>query len=221
MPQKRSIEIAIIKLPGASNLSDFTILSKEENVKLSFIQAGDKIGVPDLLILPGTKNSIQDFLYLKREGYADTIRSLAKRQTMIMGISGGFQMLGAKVIDIRGNEQMPSKCDGLSFFNIVTRLMPSKVTSKVEFLPLKNTSTKNDDCESYVLSGYEMHLGRTKYLKGSQPLFKIIKRDSKEVEIFDGAVNKEGNIFGTYIHGIFDNTAFRKNLLYRLEMRLT
>ncbi len=197
------INIEVLYLPHISNFTDFDPFLKEEDVNLRYVKMGEKIGNPDLLIIPGTKNTIQDLVFLKRAGYTDKIRSLAKNGLSVMGICGGFQMLGTKIIDIKGSESSLSKCDGLSFFNIVTRLMPSKVTSQIEFEGYGLSS----------LSGYEIHLGRTKYLNGSKSLFKITKRGQRKVEIPDGAINEKGNILGTYIHGIFDNDNFRSVFL--------
>lgn len=214
---KKKVNIEVLYLPHISNFTDFDPFIEEEDVHLRYVRMGERIGSPDLLIIPGTKSTIQDMVFLKRAGYTDKIRSLAKNNTMVMGICGGFQMMGTKIIDIKGSESSFSKCDGLSFFNIVTRLMPSKVTSQVEFEPMQNAPLNFKDNGSSRLTGYEIHIGRTKYLTGSQPLFKITKRDDTGVEIEDGAVNTAGNILGTYIHGIFDNDNFRNLFLNTLR----
>lgn len=206
------INIEVLYLPHISNFTDFDPLQKEDDVALRYVRMGEEIAEPDILIIPGTKNTISDLVYLKKAGYADKIRGLAKKGTFIIGICGGFQMLGRKIIDTKGSESYIAKTDGLSLFNIVTRIMPSKVTSHVEFSALRNPRFQIKG-PSWPLTGYEIHLGRTKYLKGSQPLFKITKRGKSAVDIPDGAINKEGDVIGTYIHGIFENDAIRNALL--------
>jgi len=93
--------------------------------------------------------------------------------------------------------------------------MPSMVDSKVEAVLLKNVRIKSERSQS--ISGFETHLGRTKYLGSSRPIFTITKRDGNDVEIPDGAINEEGNVIGTYIHGIFNNDHFRKQILHILR----
>lgn len=210
---KRDISIEVLYLPHISNFTDFDPFLKEEDVGLRYVKMGEDIGRPDLLIIPGTKNSIRDLLCLRKMGYVNKIRSLAREKRFIMGICGGFQMLGTKIIDIKGSESHLSRCEGLSYLNIVTRLMPSKITTQAEFAPLEDSLFAFDRRKRDTLYGYEIHLGRTKYLKGAKPIFKITRRNSQEVEIPDGAINEEGNVFGTYIHGIFDNDAVRNTFL--------
>ncbi len=207
------VSAEVLLLPGASNLSDFDPLLRDEDIDLRFIESNDEMGSPDLFILPGTKNSILDMQYITRNGCANKIRHLSKAGSVILGICGGFQMLGAKIIDIKGSESRLSKCEGIGFLNIVTRLMPSRVDSTVKFEPINNKIAKSIDIPLKGFSGFETHTGRTKYLNGSRPLFRITSRDEKEVEIYDGAVNEERNVFGTYIHRIFDNDVFRKGFI--------
>jgi adenosylcobyric acid synthase len=213
------IDVEVICTPGMSGTQDFAPLHREEGINLRYVKKGERIGEPHLLIIPGTRNTIRDLVYLKRNGYADKIRRLSKDNTVILGISGGFQMLGTKIIDIKGSESYFSKCDGLSFFNIVTRIMPNKQDFKVKFVTINGRAFGIEDETGVPFSGYETHAGRTKYLKGSSPLFNIIKRGRTAVEIPDGAVNQECNIFGTYIHGVFRNENFRERFLKMVQRR--
>ncbi|NQT06680.1 MAG: hypothetical protein HQ575_03970 [Candidatus Omnitrophica bacterium] len=208
MQRRQKINIEILKLPNASRLDEFDALANDKDITLRFINAREEIGSPELFIIPGTSKTIQDYIYLKRTGYSDKIRELAKKKVAIMGISGGFQMLGAKIIDIKGSEMLHSRCEGFSFLSMVTRLMPSKVEDDVEAMLLKN------NCKVH---GYESHIGRTKYLNGLEPMFTITKRGGIDVEIPDGAVNEDGKIFGTYIHGLFINTKFKDTFLSKLQ----
>ena len=211
----KKVNIEILSFPKVSTLTDFEPLEKERDAEVRYVKVNERIKHPDLLIIPGSKDTIRDLVSIKRSGQADTIRSLARKGIMIMGLCGGFQMLGTKLIDIKGSEYFLSKTEGLGFFNIVTRFMPSMVDCKTEAVPLQSFFLKG----KLKLKGFETHTGRTKYLKGSKPAFKITKRDDTEVEIDDGAINEKGNIFGTYLHGIFDNDDFRQKLLAYLRKR--
>ena len=211
----KKVKIEVLSFPKISTLTDFDPLRKDPGADFRYVNDNQKIQDPDLLIIPGSKDTIRDLVYIKRSGHADAIRKLAKKGTMIMGLCGGFQMLGTKLIDVKGSENFLSKCDGLGFFNIVTRFMPSMVDCKTEAVPLKGFFLSS----KLELKGFETHTGRTKYLEGSKPAFKITKRDETEVEIDDGAINEKGNIFGTYLHGIFDNDYFRKKLITYLQNR--
>jgi len=215
MPKRNSVEIAVVKPPMASNLKDFSALQSEEGAVLRYAEKPGLLGNPRLLIIPGSRNVIQDLIFLKRSGMADRIREL-KKGTVIMGICGGFEMLGSKIIDVKGSEYRLSKCDGLNFLNIVTRLMPSYIASDVEVMPLGNFASTIGSGRGYI-NGFETHAGRTKYLHGSEALFMIKKRGGEYVEIPDGAINKEASVLGTYVHGIFDNENFRKGFLHYLS----
>jgi adenosylcobyric acid synthase len=211
--RNRKISVEVLLLPHASNLADFDPLRGEPGLNMRFVKMGERIGDPDLFILPGTKNTLLDFQSIKKAGYANEIRRLLKKKRAILGIAGGFQMLGTKIIDIKGSEYGLPQSEGLGFFYIVTRIMPSKISCRVQFEPLAErlAARGRKGCDSY--SGFEAHLGRTRYLNGAHALFKITKRDGVEVEISDGAVNEDGNVFGTYIHEIFKNDRFRKTFM--------
>lgn len=213
------LNIEILRLPRATNLEDFDPLFEENDVITRFINMGDTVGDPDLFIIPGTKNTILDYQHIKKAGYLTQIKRLVKKNRVLLGIAGGFQMLGTKIIDIKGSENMLSKSEGMGFFQIVTRIMPSMVDSEVCFEPLPDKLRQQYEENTEKLSGFEIHLGRTKYLNGSQPMFRITERDGIEVEIFDGSVNESGNVLGTYIHRIFHNAQFRNRFIQSLRER--
>lgn len=216
---RNKINIEVVRLPHMSNFTDFDSLSREKDVALKYIKTSKQISNPDLLIIPGTKNTISDFCYLKREGYINKIKNCVRHGAMLIGICGGFQMLGLKIIDIKGNESGLSQCEGLGLLNFITRLMPSKVVSQVEAIAQPALSFAGSTNSTNKLSGYEIHTGRTKYLKGSVPAFKLTKRLGTEIEVDDGAVNHNNQVWGTYMHGIFDNDSFRTSLLNHIRQK--
>ncbi|MEE8359396.1 MAG: hypothetical protein V3S04_00555 [Candidatus Omnitrophota bacterium] len=215
-----NIDIEVLLLPHASNLADFDPLTACPDVNLRFIKMGQKIGDPHAFILPGTRNTLLDFQDIKKMGYTNEIRRLAKKGRTILGIGGGFQMLGTKIIDIKGSEYRLSQSGGLGFFQIVTRIMVMMVSHSVEFKPLSGGPlSEKIGGSNNAHTGFETHLGRTKYLNGSRVLFNITKRDGIEVEVADGAKNADGNIFGTYIHRLFENRGFREGFIEMVKQR--
>ena len=213
------IAIEILYLPHISNFTDIDLLAAEKGVALRYVKMGEKITDPDCLIIPGTKNTISDYTYLKKYGYTQEIKTAVKRGVMLIGICGGFQMLGRKIIDIKGSESNLSQCEGLGLMNFVTRLMASKVVSQVKVRPSERLRFVDASLAEKELSGYEIHTGRTKYLSGSAPAFKITSRLKTQTEIDDGAVSESGNVWGTYIHGLFDNASFMLAFLNHLRVK--
>ena len=211
------INIEVLYLPHISNFTDFDPFLDDEDVNLRYVKMGDEITNPDIIIIPGTKNTISDYRTLKRMGYLDTIKKRIKSGTMLIGVCGGFQMLGLKIIDTKGSESNIPKCEGLGLLNFVTRLMPSKVVSQIKAVPQRNLSFAHAHASGAELTGYEIHTGRTRYLDGCLPAFSLRKRLDTEIEVDDGATDSANQVWGTYIHGIFDNNVFRTALLNRLR----
>jgi adenosylcobyric acid synthase len=201
--------VGILRLPRASNIKEFDPLLADGRFEVNFIEMGEELDDPDLFIIPGTRHTISDFQEIKGLGYPAGIKKLTKLGSRILGIGGGFGMLGVKIIDIKGSEMGFSRCEGIGLFDIVTRIMPSEVVSDVEFEPLENTLSRSGATGLDGLCGFENHRGRTRYLKGSAPLFRITKRGSEEIDVHDGAFGSGGKVLGTYIHGLFGNNGVR------------
>lgn len=202
------LRINVIKLPRISNFTDFNALSKEPLVLLDYVE--NTLNEPDLIIIPGTKNTIEDMFFLQETGLYQQIKTKAKEGVMVIGICGGYQMLGKKIYDPQQVESNLGQADGLGLLNIRTVLTTEKVTAQVKAeciakdFPFKITG---------YLSGYEIHAGETVMGQQEQPAFLIFERSGKEVAIKDGCVNEDGQVFGTYLHGLFDNMIFRKELI--------
>jgi len=213
--EKNKINIEIIYLPHISNFTDFDLLEKEKDVSLRYVGHNHRIGNPDLLIIPGSKNTIDDLLYLKKTGYYSRILTLAKKGKVILGICGGYQMLGKEILDPHHIESKREKIEGLGLLNITTILELSKITSQVKAHLIEKEFFSTEE----EISGYEIHMGKTKLLKGVRPWLRITRRLSRSVNIEDGAIDKEGKIMGTYIHGLFDNHHFRRAFLNYLRKK--
>lgn len=208
----RGLNIDVIYLPHISNFTDFDPLEREPDVNLRYINKAGQLNNPDVIIIPGTKNSSADLAYLRKSGLAGKLLSIIrnKPETMLIGICGGFQMLGEKIYDSTQVESKEKNFSGLGVLKMVTDFKKEKILSQVKAREI------NSRLEVY---GYEIHHGRARYLKDYSPVFKIIERQDRKTEDFDGAVNKNGSIWGTYIHGIFDADTFRRHFLNNIRLR--
>ena len=211
-----ALDIVVIRLPRISNFTDFIPLEESEGVRLRYVDNINDFGNPDLVIIPGTKNTLEDMVYLKKSELAQAILDVAHKGTRIIGICGGFQMLGKEIHDPFGIESGHEKVKGLGLIEAVTVMEREKVTSQVKAVGLEKLEFLNEGDE---VSGYEIHMGKTDLSGLARPLFKIIERNGNRVQVMDGAVVNGGNVIGTYIHGLFDNDVFRNNLLGSLRKK--
>jgi adenosylcobyric acid synthase len=212
------VEIAVLRTPKISNFTDFAALEDEADVYLRYVNKGEKLGRPDLVILPGSKNTIEDLLYLREAGYACEISELAAIGVPMFGICGGYQMLGREIRDPYHTETELDSIEALGLLPVVTTFAQEKVTHQVEA----------DGCGLGLfgkaitigkLTGYEIHMGCTEFLEQIKHPFQITKRSGQSVVCGDGAISEDGLVLGTYIHGIFDNNDFRRELLNQLRAR--
>jgi len=209
------VKIEIIYLPHISNFTDFDPLFGIDGVCVRYVGRGESLSNPDGIIIPGSKNTIDDLAYLREAGYVEQIRYLAKKGRIIMGICGGFQMLGKEVRDPLHVESRLSSIEGIGLLDAVSTIGREKVTHQVKAIPQIDEWDKKN-----FLRGYEIHMGKTDLGTEAHHLFKIIERSGKAVEVMDGAFNLKGNVLGTYIHGIFDNSSFIRwflNLIRRCK----
>ncbi|URZ01061.1 cobyric acid synthase [Clostridium felsineum] len=203
-----NIDIAVIKLPHISNFTDIDALKIEEDVSLRYITSSENFGNPDLLIIPGSKNTIGDLIYIRENGIEKKIKEYAENHGFIFGICGGYQMLGDLIEDPFKMETEFLSVKGIGLLNIHTTFLDSKVTTRV----------KGNVINSKILVyGYEIHMGVSKFGEKVKPLIEIINKNGEEVLIEDGAINEEKNVMGTYIHGIFDGREFREYIINSLR----
>ncbi|MCP8307385.1 MAG: cobyric acid synthase [archaeon] len=206
--------IAIIRLPRISNFTDFDPLEAEASVNIRYVRSVKELGMPDTVIIPGTKNTIQDLLWLKEKGLAREIIRLAKLGIPIFGICGGYQIIGKRIIDRKGIEgSSPGEFDGLGLLDVTTEFSEyDKVTKRVTAQIVANGPMLNSGMRKTII-GYEIHMGKTSLGKNARPAFKVTKRGDKRVDDFDGAIDNNGLVLGTYIHGIFDRLPVRRCLI--------
>ncbi len=200
------ITICVVRLPYMSNFTDFDPFRMEPQVNLIFSDRppGKR---PDMIIIPGSKNTLSDLDWLKKQGWQNSIVGWAQEGSMVAGICGGFQMMGTDVADPLGVEGNVAASSGLGFFPLKTELAPNKITRQVQGQVLAGPY------KGHEIWGYEQHMGETRRVKESLfPFAPLIGLNDHT----DGLINSEGKLWGTYIHGIFHNTAFRHAIIEEL-----
>jgi adenosylcobyric acid synthase len=202
------LRIGVVRLPHISNYTDFDPLEQEPGVNLAYVDHRDELSGLDLLILPGTKNTISDLLYLKASGLSARIQAYGRAGGRLVGICGGYQILGQEVRDPLGVEGDPRTESGLDLLPVVTTMAGAKTTTQVEALV-------PGDCG--VLSAYEIHMGVTEAQGEGRPAFEIVSRNGRPLKVADGWVAPDRRVWGTYLHGLFDNDAFRRIFLQELQ----
>ena len=209
-----ALDIAVIGFPHISNFNDFDPLEQEEGIRTRYVEAHDPLGEPDLIILPGTKTTMADLAWLRQRGLDVAIRRLAERGTPIVGICGGYQMLGVKLQDPLGIESVQGEMDGLGLLPVTTVFTPIKETRRVQG-EVKGGPGLLQDVAHIPIEGYEIHMGRTEGEHINSPIV-ILDRDDRTLGQPEGCIGPSGRIMGTYIHGLFHNAALRQAILHRL-----
>jgi adenosylcobyric acid synthase len=206
--------VAVVLLPRMSNFTDFNSLAAEKDVALRFAALPEDLRGADVVILPGSKNTLEDFDYFVTAGFPAAVESHVQRGGELIGICGGYQMLGQEIADPKGLERGGAS-RGLGFLDVKTELDAPKICRQVHAMSLLH------DVEHQApVRGYEIHMGRTS--RGTaNPCFHIETSESGEgAEMGDeGAVSENGRVWGTSIHGLFDQAGFRRGWLNRLRGR--
>ena len=205
--QEKDLDVAIITLKRISNFTDFHSLEIQPDVSVRYVMPGDAIGNPDLLILPGSKNTIEDMQVLQDSGIVDQIRQCADQGIRIFGICGGFQLLGKKISDPNHVESELDEIEGLGLLDIATQMQGTKRTTQVQA-----------EHEGQILEGYEIHMGETEISDSLTPFSRIILQNGEETSRYDGAVSPDKRIQGTYLHGVFDNSQWTRDYLNQIRI---
>lgn len=206
------IDIAVIRVPRISNFTDFNVFESIEGVTVRYVKEPTELGHPDLIILPGTKNTMRDLLWMRQNGLEALILKAQKAGTAIFGVCGGYQMLGKSISDPDGVEE-GGTIRGMGLLDTETVFEAEKARTRVEGRILGTADKTDADCAeetSYLvqaltgkhLVGYEIHMGRTTYGQEAQP-FTEIEDTITGKHWQEGAWSK--NVCGTYVHGIFDS----------------
>lgn len=216
-PESRSsadLDIAIIRLSHISNYDDFDPL-EEEGCRVRYVASFAEIGTPDLIIIPGTKITVRDLRHLWRSGLAEGIIQRARNGTPVIGVCGGYQMLGRSIYDPGEAESAEGAVLGLGLLDVVTTFAPEKSTTQVKGRVLADRGLLKG-MKGLELIGYEIHMGQASSSNDSAA-FDIFETPEGKVDYVDGAINARGTVLGTYMHGLFHNHAFRQTMLNNLR----
>lgn len=214
-PSDDQIDIAVIHLPRIANFDDFAPLAAEPGVRLRYVKTTADLGAPDAVILPGTKSTISDLHWLREQGLDQAIQRLAATHTPVVGICGGYQILGQAIHDPKRLEASVDSTEGLGLLPTETHFEPIKATHQVKAHILGGPGWLAT-LAGESLQGYEIHMGRT---TSQQPWLTLTQRGDTPVEVADGTVDSTGRIWGCYVHGLFDNLSLRRSWLHAMGWR--
>ncbi len=199
------VRIAVPRLPRIANFDDLDPLAQEPDVTIRLLEPGDALPADtDLVLLPGSKAVLADLAALRAAGWDIDIAAHRRRGGHVLGLCGGYQMLGRTIHDPLGLEGEPATAPGLGLLDVTTVLQPSKTVREMRAFELTS---------GCAVAGYEIHLGHTTGPDTTRPLLRL------ETGAHDGAIAADGRVAGCYLHGLFADDAFRHAFLARLHDR--
>lgn len=230
------LDIVVARLPRIANFDDFDPLEREPSVRLRYATDAAGVGAPDLVILPGSKTTAADLDWLRESGIADAVVALRRAGTPVIGICGGYQMLGERILDPDGVESARPDMPGLGLLPITTVFAGDKATHQVRGAVAREAAGrgllsggKSADTDIDIdIVGYEIHMGRSYSSDGATggaaaiAPFRVIERSGVATggaAALDGAMDADGLTLGTYIHGLFHNHRLRRAMLLWLARR--
>ena len=211
------LEVAVIRLPHMANFDDFDPLRQEPGVRVRYVSSRAELGIPDLIVLPGSKTTVSDLLWLTESGLADAVIRFRSQGLPVIGICGGYQMLGRRVLDPYGVESSRAEVEGLGLLPVDTTFEGDKATHQVKGTVNLGQGLLEGYSSGEVV-GYEIHMGRSSG-EGDRSLFNISERSGQATDTRDGAADLEGLTLGTYMHGLFHNHSLRRTMLLNLAKR--
>lgn len=209
---REMLTVQVIRLPHISNSTDFDALETEPDIALRYLAhvPRPEEALPDLLLLPGSKSTMADLAYLRSSGLAEYIHRCHEAGAKIIGLCGGYQMLGKMLLDPDRVESTSPSMEGLGLLDTTTTFEAEKTTVRIRAESLPGGEE---------ITAYEIHMGRTEPADSLQPLFRIVENGGKPANRLEGTVSEDGSVWGTYLHGVFDAPAFRRQMLNSLRQR--
>ncbi|MBP8933527.1 MAG: cobyric acid synthase [Candidatus Atribacteria bacterium] len=201
------IKIGIIRFPHIANFTDFEPLDHEPDVETRYIFPDETLNKFDMIILPGSKNTIRDLQWLKQFCFQERLEQFIYHGGVVLGVCGGYQMLGESLIDLDGNEDYQGEMEGLAIIPMKT------IFEKEKTLRIMQGFVKK--AEQVPVKGYEIHQGKSSFFQAYEPLFTFFLGNKIEPE---GVVIND-QVFGTYLHGLFDDGSFRRYFINQLRKR--
>ena len=216
------VDVAVIALPHIANFDDFDPLRRETGVRLRYVRSREELGSPDLVIVPGTKTTVDDLGYLRDTGLASEVAALAGQGVAIVGICGGYQMLGRRILDPEHVESDREEVPGLGLLRVDTRFSPDKQTHQVSGHVIGDYGMLAG-ASGVPFEGYEIHMGATTGVLadvgGSATPLRLTRRSGRQVDSGDGSMSDDGWVMGSYVHGLLHNTELRRTILARVAAR--
>ena len=208
--KENSLDVAVIKIPHMSNFTDFNSLNMLKGVSVRYVSEVSELGEPNLILIPGTKNTIQSLKFLKESGLFEEIKKQKENGTLIFGICGGYQMLGKKIKDPLRIEGENEEEDGFGFLDMETIFNKDKTTKHSEGTIILNNDILKNSLGNKVV-GYEIHNGVSNIFENNRVF--IEGNDGEKLGICD----KTQRVYGTYLHGVFDSSEFLNSFFKRLK----
>jgi adenosylcobyric acid synthase len=215
-PDDTLVDIAVIRLPRIANFDDFEPLADEPGVRVRFVRTAAEVATADLVIVPGTKTTIGDLAWLHESGLGAAVRAAAAAGRPVLGVCGGFQMLGERVDDPDGLDGAAGSARGLGLLAVTTTFAGAKRTVRVRGRVAASRGVLAAAAGREV-AAYEIHVGRT--LGAGDPAFTITARGRESAGDADGAISADGVVTGTYLHGLFANDEVRGDVLRAVAAR--
>lgn len=209
------IDIAVIRFPRISNFTDFNSLSCLNGVSVRYVTSASELKNPDMLILPGTKNTMDDLLWLRQSGLEAAVLKLAAQGTPIFGICGGYQMLGKELCDPIGVERSGT-LRGLGLLPTVTTFSAEKTRTQVSGKTADLSHTIFPNLSNVPCEGYEIHMGQTTITDEEQAKPFAFLEQKNGVSCHEAQGCCKGNVFGTYLHGVFDHPIVAQSIVNAL-----
>ena len=209
------IDLAVVHLPRISNFDDFDPFRTDPGVRVRYVHNPRELGQPDAIILPGTKSTSADLKWLHLSGLAEPILQFARRGGAVVGVCGGYQMLGIALHDPEQVESRLETVPGLGLLPVETVFAGEKATYQARARISASTGWMSQ-LNGASLEGYEIHMGRTEL---TSAWLEILERNAQTVRLPDGAASPDGRIWGCYLHGLFANLPFRRAWLASLGWR--
>jgi adenosylcobyric acid synthase len=208
------VEAAVLRLPGLSNFTDFAALGRAPGVAVRYVSTPAQLHRPDLLIVPGTRTTVQALAWMRAVGLADAVCRLAADPAgpLVLGLCGGYQILGRTIADPEQIESAAGQVEGLGLLDVGTRFERHKTLSRV-----KATAAEPLLGHGCDLVGYEVHQGVTERRAGVPAWLHLRRQPGGEA--LDGAARPDGRVYGTYVHGLFDDARFCRTLVAELRRR--
>ena len=217
--QTKELRLAVVETPKISNFTDFDALADEPDAEVLYVRDAEELlaAAPDVILLPGSKNTTEDLLHVRESDLAQAIRQLVDGGTPLVGICGGYQILGEEIADPHHTESSHDVVKGLGYLPMKTVFAEEKRTVQVA-ADCPGMEFYDGVLMGKGLSGYEIHMGRTEFTAPVRHPFHLTRQGENAVNIWDGALSEDGRIFGTYLHGVFDHDGFRRQFLNALRL---